>query len=221
MYDPSAPTRAAERWDHAILAPVAELNEQLLEVLRAAALPAVTAEPLLVRALRPQWLQLTPAVQRRLAACPYLLLDAGFDDVSHWLPRPAGGVGVIGVMDVPGSPGYFMSPEGVRLVRRALLFAWHLARSHPLAARVTLGMSADCARHVAACRLHDLETLAERGPGWIRPRWERQPQVWRPLLGAAVEDNPARLRQAQLRGLQLLAAGRSVRCGGRTHARVC
>jgi hypothetical protein len=91
------------------------------------------------------------------------------------------------------------------LIRRLLVLAWHLARSNPLAARITLGMSDTCAALIAGCRLEALEALAESRPDWIRPLWEDRPEIWQQLLTAALSDHEARLRPLQLRGLQLLA----------------
>jgi hypothetical protein len=76
---------------------------------------------------------------------------------------------------------------------------------------VILGMSALSAERIGASRLADLEALAELAPGWIVPRWEQQPNVWRQLIAAACRGQPLLLRQAQLRGLQLLARGAGVR----------
>jgi hypothetical protein len=70
---------------------------------------------------------------------------------------------------------------------------------------VILGMSTLSAERIGACRLADLEALAELGPGWIVPRWEQQPNVWRQLIAAGCRGHAPLLRQAQLRGLQLLA----------------
>ena len=99
------------------------------------------------------------------------------------------------------------------LIRRMLMLAWHLARSNPLSARVTLGLNADCAALIAVRSLSDLDRLAESRPLWIRPRWERQSGVWRQLLEAALSDEFSRLRPLQLRGLQLLAAGFTAAAG--------
>jgi hypothetical protein len=43
-------------------------------------------------------------------------------------------------------------------------------------------------------------------PEWLRPRWLRQPRVWRELLAAARTDDAPALWRAQLRGQTLLAA---------------
>lgn len=198
-------------WDQALLGPVADINERMLECLRHAALadaagpPGLAAvaslPPPLLSLPAPLWQALDAAALRRLAACPYLLIDVGFGQPERWerwLP--------CAVRDAPAA-GYFQGPEGVALVRRTLVFAWHLARSNRLGARVLLGMSPRAAERIAESRLQDLDTLAERGCPWAAPRWERQPQIWRQLLAAAAGPQ-AQLRQAQLHGLQLLAANR-------------
>ena len=207
----SAPLGGA--WDSALLAPVAEINEQMLECLRSVALetaaladPDSATTPRLVLQLREHWRGLDGKAQRRMAACPYLLLDAGFAQPQRW-DWMAGAA----VMDASVRGGYFSGRAGVALVRRTLVLAWHLARSNRVTARVILGMSALSAERIAASRLADLEALAELAPGWIVPRWEQQPNVWRQLIAAACRGQPLLLRQAQLRGLQLLARGAGVR----------
>jgi hypothetical protein len=87
------------------------------------------------------------------------------------------------------------------------VLGWHLARANRQLARVVLGMTPLCATRIAALRLRDLDWVVEHHPGWVRPRWEHQPAVWRHLLGAARESNGVLLTQVSLRGLQLLAAG--------------
>lgn len=144
------------------------------------------------------------AVRVRLAASPYLLADAGFDDEPRWR-----GVGQRMVQDLPAqlAEPVFTGAGSADFIRRVLVFGWHLARANRQLARVVLGMSPVCADRVATLRLHDLDWLAEHRPGWVRPRWERQPRVWRHLLHAAGDAEAGRLTQASLRGLQWLAAG--------------
>jgi hypothetical protein len=200
-------------WDSALLGPVAEINEQMLDCLRLMAVegaPGAPASagraPRLIMQLREDWQRLDAKAQRRLSACPYLLLDAGFAQPQRW-----DWMGSAGVMDERAHCGYFAGRSGVALVRRTLVLAWHLARSNRATARVVLGMSALSAERIAATRLADLERLAELAPGWIVPRWEQQPNVWRQLIGAACRGQPLLLRQAQLRGLQLLARATGIR----------
>ena len=200
----------AGHWDGTMLVPVAEINGFMLEILRATAAVPGDASSRLVSAMRELWCGLHTGAQQRLAQCPYLLLDAGFACRERWervaLER--------GVMDGGGPRGYFASPQGVALVRRTLVFAWHLARSNRLTARVVLGMSAECAERIAASTLKDLEALAELSPAWVAPRWAQQPAIWRQLIQAALEGQDVQLKQVQLRGLQLLAAGNERRGGG-------
>jgi len=200
MADEFHPAPLGGAWDSALLAPVAEINEQLLERLRLMAQQEAPKAPRLVALLREDWRRLNAAALRRLSACPYLLLDAGFAQPQRWE-----WIGSAGVMEATASSGYFEGAAGVGLVRRTLVLAWHLARSNRVTARVILGMSAQSAERIAASRLADLEALAELAPGWIVPRWEQQANVWRQLLAAGSRAQPQLLRQAQLRGLQLLA----------------
>jgi hypothetical protein len=191
------------RWDGALLEPVAEINAFMLEILRATAAAEDHSTPRLVSGLRELWRELDAPAQQRLSHCPYLLLDAGFACRERWerlAPER-------GVMDGGGARGYFASPRGVALVRRTLVFAWHLARSNRLPARVLLGMSAECAERIAGSALRDLEALAELAPAWVVPRWEQQPAIWRQMMRAALDGQDAHLKQVQLRGVQLLAGG--------------
>jgi hypothetical protein len=193
---PAAPERGAARWDSALLAPVTAINRALLELLCEPAPPRRTGLTQLCCGLEPD-------ARTRLARCPYVLLDAGFGAPERWPPsgRPPGAVREAGDGD-----GYFRSRQGIALVRRTLVLAWHLARANPFGARILLGMAAACAPCIAASRLEDLEELAELCPAWVAPRWEAQPHIWRQLVHAARSGQVSQLRQAQLRGLQLLAA---------------
>jgi hypothetical protein len=208
MHDDFAPPPVSGSWDSALLAPVAEINEQMLACLRQLALQDAPEAPPLVALLRDQWRRMDASAQRRVAACPYLLLDAGFTQPQRWER-----VACPGVSDAAPRRGYFTGGDGIALLRRTLVFAWHLARSNRLTGRLILGMNSLSAERIAAARLADLEALAELGPAWIVPRWEAQPAVWRQLISAGCRGAPLLLRQAQLRGLQLLARAGEPRIG--------
>lgn len=212
MYEEFAPATALV-WDQALLAPIIEINERLIERLHADACASLAAPSgegtlgqvsALVTALLQEWCELDAAAQRRLAKCPYLLVEAGFAEPAHWqgMARPA-----VHEADPPRPQRAALETDQawVALRRRTLLLGWHLARAQPLAARVLLGMSPACAERIAARRLDELEALAE-GMGRMAPRWEGQPQVWRQLLRASRAAGE-QLRWTQLRGLQLLAGG--------------
>jgi len=204
MFDHPSTSPVSGIWDSALLGPVAEINEQMIEMLRSMSLRNTSIDdrptPRLVGALREQWQLLDANSQRRLSSCPYLLLDGGFAQPGRWDRMLSGGV-----MDSAARGSYFVDRSGIALIRSMLVLAWHLARSNRLMAGVVLGMKAAAAERMANTRLKDLEALAELAPSWIAPRWEQQPIVWHQLIGAAFCDQPRVLRQAQLRGLQLLA----------------
>jgi hypothetical protein len=209
MYEELSPA-ASLVWDQALLAPIIEINERMLERLHAHACGLAVRDlgrasgeaPELLRVLLPEWCGLDAAGQRRLAQCPYLLLDAGFAQPERW--QVAAGLAVHEAAPAPREPDFFIADQGwVALRRRTLLLGWHLARAQPLAARVLLGMSPVSVECIAATRLTDLEELAE-GAGRMAPRWEGQPQIWRQLLHASHAAGEG-LRWTLLRGLQLLA----------------
>src|SRR5579862_819467 len=182
------PSTLSGAWDSTLLAPVAEINQTLLEALRTAARDASRVRlPRLLLALREEWMGLDQAAIERAAACPCLLLDAGF---AHPLfgarPLPS-------VMEAPAS-GYLSGAEGVALLRRTLLLGWHLARANRVAARLLLGMSATTVQWLAASRLRELEALAEQRAASVMPRWEQQPRVWQQLLRAARRGQALQLR---------------------------
>jgi hypothetical protein len=178
--------------DPAPAEPLAELNAEIVEVLAG-------GSPW----LQWQWRALGEAARLRLAQCPFLLADAGFADPRLWAGLP--GAGVHEAQPPAGAEGQRCALP-TPLLRRVLLYAWHLARVRPLAARMTLGMCERCLAVVAACRLADLEALAERRPAWIRARWAERPELWRAWLGAAAQESAQQLELLQLWGLQMIAS---------------
>jgi hypothetical protein len=183
---------------------VAEINHQCLDYLAAMAAAGSSSCPALFSSLRPAWLAMPESLRARLAASPCLLVDAAFDDESRWhclAPR------MVQDLPVQYAEPVFTGPGAGDFVRRVLVFGWHLARANRQLARVVLGMAPACAERIAHLRLQDLDWLAEYRPGWVRPRWERQPRVWQHLLLAAQESEGELLTQVSLRGLQLMAMG--------------
>src|ERR1700749_2507031 len=66
-----------------------ELNEQCLALFAEQAQLANTNGNTVFREFSAIWRTLDAEARRRAASCPYLLLDAGFSDVSRWRPLPA------------------------------------------------------------------------------------------------------------------------------------
>lgn len=182
---------------------VFEINLQCLEYLVSMAQAGPSSCPMLMAGPRSIWRDLPDAQRERLASSPYLLADAAFGDESRWRCLSARMV-----QDVPAqyTEPVFMGSGAEYFVRRVLVFGWHLARANRQLARVVLGMSPLCAERVARLRLQDLDWLAQHRPGWVRPRWERQPRIWQHLVLAARDPDGELLTRVSLRGLQLMAA---------------
>jgi hypothetical protein len=188
-------------WDAALLEPVTELNVEVLEALAAAAARAAPAG--VAPALQWQWRALGEAARLRLARTPFLLVDAGFARPECWCSPPRAAVHeAVAAPVLLAQRGVLATP----LLRRVLVFAWHLARANRPCARIALGMSAACAGAVASWRFADLEALAERRPAWIRPRWQDRPEVWQAWLDAALQGSSQDLARLRLWAAQSLAA---------------
>jgi hypothetical protein len=183
---------------------VADINAQCIDFLTAMAEAEVRHCPALFAGQSAFWRNLSARARQRLAAAPWLLVDGGFSDPSRWrhLDQRM-------VHDLPAqlADAVFTGVGAPNFIRRVLVLGWHLARAERQLARVVLGMTTACADQIARLRLQDLDWLALHRPGWVRPRWERQPQVWRHLLLAARDPADTPLTQVSLRGLQLMASG--------------
>lgn len=183
---------AGANWDPSVLEPLAELNFEVLDALLGVG-----------STLGWRWRALGDEARVRLARCPFLLVDLGGAQPQRWSSLTR--VGVHEAQPVSALLAQ-RGPLPTPLLRRVLLFAWHLARANRLAARITLGMGAPCAALVAACRFADLEALAESRPAWILPRWHDRTEIWQGWLAAAAEESPRGLENLQLWGMQMLAA---------------
>jgi hypothetical protein len=182
---------------------VAEINGQCLEYLASMAAAAQQTCPALFAGQLGGWRDLTAGARAQLAASPYLLADAGFDDEARWQALEQR---MVHDLPTTQTEPVFVGPGAGDFIRRVLMFGWHLARANRQLARVVLGMSPGSAARIAGLRLLDLDWLAQHRPGWVRPRWEKQPRIWRHLLLAARDPDRDRLTQVSLRGLQLMAA---------------
>jgi len=199
---------------------VAEINALCLEYLCTLASEPQCRLPEMFGGQPEAWRELSPAARVQLASSPYLLVDAGFDDESRWMLTARR-------MINDAAPAFaepiFNGAGAEAFIRAVLVLGWHLARANRQLARVVLGMTPACAARIATLRLRDLDWVVHHHPEWVRPRWERQPRVWRHLLGAAREPETGLLTQVSLRGLQLLAANllmvRGTESAGKAHAR--
>jgi hypothetical protein len=149
------------------------------------------------------WRALDERSRWQAAACPYLLVDACFGEPQRWQWLSGSRVG-----EASGAPyaSFFTVPQAAAVARTVFVYAWSLVLNHSAGARVVLGIHPHCASLLGACTVSQVHELAERGCGWLRPRWLRQVQLWRQMLVAAAEDDVAALERARMQGLQMLAA---------------
>lgn len=187
-----------------------ELNEQCLGLLAEQAQRPIPPTPPMFRELVDLWSQLDPSSRRRAAACPYLLMDAGFCDPYRWQWLSDQHANArSGVTDTQRAPlifsKFFTAPSLVHVARQVFIHAWHFAQTQPLGAALFLGMPAHCVALLRTCAIGQLTDLAEEHAGWLRPRWPGRPKVWRQLLEAGISGNPTELEMARLHGVQLLA----------------
>ena len=176
-----------------------ELNEQCLELLQQQT--CAGAQQPLLRDLATLWRELEPGSRRRAADMAVLLLDAGFGDATRWSVED-----VVRDQPMPEPAPFFTVSAAVPVMRQVLVYAWHLAHAEGAAARLLLGMSADCVAQIGSCTLNRVTSLAETRVHWLRPRWMQCPAVWRDLLTAALAGETHALQHMRLRGLSLLAA---------------
>lgn len=183
---------------------VTDINLQCIDLLTAMAEADARLCPSLFAGQAACWHDLPPLARQRIAGSPWLLVDAGFDDAARWRCLEQR---MVHDLPVQYAEPVFVGEGVADFIRQVLVLGWHLARAERQLARVVLGMSAAVADRIGQLRLQDLNWLALHRPGWVRPRWERQPQVWRHLLLAARSPGTHALTQVSLRGLQLMASG--------------
>jgi len=143
------------------------------------------------------------AAQRAAAAmCPYALFDLRFDDDEHWcaILRKAGGWRVADEAMVEADTADF--------VRLALFYAWHVASTTKLAARLILGMNEHTVTAFRGVTLNCLPALVASEADNLSARWCTSDAYWSALMCAASRTDALRLRKVQLFGLQLAAAAR-------------
>jgi len=181
---------------------LADVNHRCLALMAEQALASGPHGPPALRQVGELWRALDERSQRQAAACPYLLVDACFADPQRW--RWLSGSRVADTSAAGAS--FFTVPQAVAVARTVFVYAWSLVVSHPDGALVVLGIHPQCASLLGACTVPQVHELAERGAGWLRPRWLKRMWLWRKMLVAAAEDDVAALERARMQGVQISAA---------------
>jgi hypothetical protein len=186
-----------------MLESLTEVNHRCLGLLAEQALALAPESQPALRQVGELWRALDERARWQAAACPYLLVDAFFGEPQRWrwLCGPRVGDGQC----VPYA-SFFTVPQTTTVARMVFVYAWSLVVSHSTGARVVLGIHPHCASLLGACTVAQVHELAERHPGWLRPRWLQRVRLWRQMLVAAAEDDAVTLERSRMQGLQMLAA---------------
>ena len=186
-----------------MLEALAEVNHRCLGLLAEQALASGPQGPPTLRQVGELWRTLDERSRWQAAACPYLLFDAGFGEPQRW--QWLGGSRVSDASRAPCA-SFFTVPQAVAVARTVFVYAWSMVVNHPDGAPMVLGIHPYCAGLLGACTVPQVHELAERGSGWLRPRWLKRLRLWRQMLVAAAEDDAATLERSRMQGLQMLAA---------------
>jgi hypothetical protein len=197
----AAPVLAAD-----LLGRLAALNLDYLDLLIAeAARPAPAGMRSLPDPVLATLRKADRAALRLLASAAFSLYSLGFEDQEFWRTALRMDVRI----DSPSIDVRY-GVAGAAVVRSsfceiALLHAWHVAVSRPLAARLLLGMSATLVDTMTNVQLWQLRRIAVHYPGLLMPRWPANPCFWPEMVKFAVAADARRLHALQQLGHQLLA----------------
>jgi hypothetical protein len=165
------------------LEPIYDLNSRMLALLAEPLHEGGAHDDFHIRTPLGQVLRETgPSIPQQLALCPFLLLDARFADAAKWKPSEA----VQGYAEPAISQGD-RATRVITLARATCLLSWYLVRTDPVAARLVLGVSDECAAVIEHTGLADLQHIAARlvQHRWFKPRWHDRPDAWRRLIRLA------------------------------------
>lgn len=208
----SAPVLSA-----AILARIHELNVDYIELLTAEHdAPAMGIEPNLhsdagqlrhlPHRLHAAIAELSHPARISLAALPYTLYSLGFEDEKLWrsLAQPAALAASLSTSERYAQP--HSASLQASLCEVALLYAWHVATSSPLAARLIYAMPESVAQRLTAAPPWYVRRLAVHHASLLMPRWPTNPGFWPDLVRFAAAGDQQRLGTAKVLGSQLIAA---------------
>jgi hypothetical protein len=205
---------AAPVLDAALLGRIQQLNLDYLELLVAEHASAECAAQLqhLPPTPRAALATLPASALSTMAATPYTLYSLGVEDESFWASICADSI-----EGIPSTVVHRYAPTSdttaqFAFCQLALVHAWHVAATNPMAARVLYAMPYTTAERLAATPLWQITRIASRHSALLMPRWPTNPAFWPDLIHFAAAKDMRRLTTARLLGVQLVAAELEVAC---------
>ena len=198
----------------AMLERIQQLNLDYLELLlaeRAAGTCATQIQHLPSNQVE-QLAALPARALRLIAGTSYTLYSLGFEDDSFWNSICANATQALLPSVVHR---YARAGDGsaqYAFCKDALLHAWHVAATSPLAARVLYAMPQVTAQRLAAAPLWQVRCIAASHARLLMPRWPTNPAFWPDLIRLAAANDVRRLGTARLLGTQLIAAELELAC---------
>lgn len=198
----------------ALLTRIEQLNLDYLELLVAEHAAAECADQLqhLPPTQRAAIAALPASALHALAATPYTLYSLGVEDENFWASICANATETVPASVVHRYARTTETSTQYGFCKLALLHAWHVAATNPLAARVVYAMPHATAQRLAATPLWQVRRIASSHAALLMPRWPTNPAFWPDLIRFAAANDQRRLSTAKLLGLQLIAAELEVAC---------
>lgn len=144
--------------------------------------------------------ELSRQARQTLARVSFSLYSLGFEDPDFWRTALCG-------VEEPVTARYAPAGTAVRtgFCELALLHAWHLAVTRPIAARIVYGIPSELGERMARVKFWQLKRLAVDHPALLTPRWPSNPCFWPDMVTFARTGDLRRLGTVQQLGRQLMA----------------
>ena len=156
-----------------------------------------------------EWQTLDERALPRVADAPYLLfaidVATAVRSEARSMPSTFSNAQVPAIADAAPPYSVWGTAAGRLFAAAALQFAWHVARTRPAAAPLTLGLDAGACEALRSGNFGRLDWSAEQSTRWLTLRWSADRAFWAQRLRAATAKDAKALRNNTLAGLQRLA----------------
>lgn len=147
-----------------------------------------------------------------LSATPYTLYSLGVEDENFWASICASATKGTSSSVIDRYARSTDTSTQHEFCKVALLHAWHVAATNPMAARVVYAMPYTTAQRLATTPLWEITRIAASHTTLLMPRWPTNPAFWPDLIRFAARNDTRRLTTTRLLGVQLVAAELEVAC---------